>query len=330
MSEGTRGRSHILAGLVSPKAAELYSRLLTNASLPLGTGPGQVDLDDEATRELLTAAVAFRSGQDDGIIRPVAPARALRALLELRHQDLGDLQQRVRDGWRRLENQLPLTLTGGSTTTNRHGVEIITDGPRISAIATELYHSAKVQFRGTETGYFPTRPSANRGFIPPPSAIEAGVRYRYLYRASVNNTDWGQQIIRRAMAAGEEIRLRREIPVKLMQVDSVAALVSVDRPANAAMLVRAGVVLDMIAEWFDLMWDDRLTTNIDGSAHTGLKPDQLNVLRLLPSADSDDAIAKSLGTSVTTVRRHVKAIYAALGVNTRFAAGAAATRRGWI
>jgi DNA-binding NarL/FixJ family response regulator len=329
MSDSGRG-GLVLSGLVSPAAAELYSRLLVNGSLPVGTRPGEVDPDSEATKELLAAAVVFRSGQDDNLVRPVAPARALRALLELRHEDLGGLQQRLQEGWRRLEQQLPSTVVGGSDSSGRSGVEILTDGPRISALAAELYRTARVEFRGTETGDFPTRPSVNRGFTPRLTAIEAGVRYRYLYQASVHNTVWGRQVIRESIAAGEQIRLRKSMPVKMMQVDTSAALVSVDRTASAALLVRSPELLEMLAEWFDLMWEDRLTTSIDSSVPPGLSPAQLEVLRLLLSAETDNAIARSIGASVTTVRRHIRAIYAALGVNTRFAAGAAAARCGWI
>jgi len=44
----------------------------------------------------------------------------------------------------------------------------------------------------------------------------------------------------------------------------------------------------------------------------------------------DDAIARRAGISTTTVRRHIAAIMSRLGVASRFAAGAAAQRRGWI
>ena len=44
----------------------------------------------------------------------------------------------------------------------------------------------------------------------------------------------------------------------------------------------------------------------------------------------DDAIARRAGLSVTTVRRYVAAIMKRLGVSSRFAAGAAAQRKGWI
>ncbi len=44
----------------------------------------------------------------------------------------------------------------------------------------------------------------------------------------------------------------------------------------------------------------------------------------------DAAIACRAGNSVSTVRRHITAIMHRLGVESRFAAGAAAQRRGWI
>ena len=44
----------------------------------------------------------------------------------------------------------------------------------------------------------------------------------------------------------------------------------------------------------------------------------------------DEAIASRAEISVTTVRRHIAAIMTRLGMSSRFAAGAAAQRRGWI
>jgi len=54
------------------------------------------------------------------------------------------------------------------------------------------------------------------------------------------------------------------------------------------------------------------------------------VLELMAEGLHDDAIARRAGMSTTTVRRHITAIMTRLGVTSRFAAGAAAQRRGWI
>ncbi len=57
---------------------------------------------------------------------------------------------------------------------------------------------------------------------------------------------------------------------------------------------------------------------------------QQNVLELMARGLPDEGIAHRAGVSVTTVRRHIAAIMRRLGVTSRFAAGAAAHRRGWI
>jgi DNA-binding NarL/FixJ family response regulator len=54
------------------------------------------------------------------------------------------------------------------------------------------------------------------------------------------------------------------------------------------------------------------------------------VLELMAQGLADEAIAHRAGISVTTVRRHITAILGMLDVTSRFAAGAAAQRRGWV
>jgi DNA-binding NarL/FixJ family response regulator len=59
-------------------------------------------------------------------------------------------------------------------------------------------------------------------------------------------------------------------------------------------------------------------------------PAQRAVRELTAEGLHDDAIARPAGISTTTVRRHITAILRRLNVTSRFAAGAAAQRRGWI
>jgi DNA-binding NarL/FixJ family response regulator len=61
-----------------------------------------------------------------------------------------------------------------------------------------------------------------------------------------------------------------------------------------------------------------------------LTPAQQTILELMAAGWQDDKIARLAGMSTTTVRRHIAAIINRLGVSSRFAAGAAAQRRGWI
>ena len=183
-------------------------------------------------------------------------------------------------------------------TARQPGVRLLTDVDEIAAEAAVLVLSPKRRLRAVEPGTFR---------IPADHALRAGVACRVLCRTGV---------------AGEHVRLRDGLPVAMLHVADTAAVVGTK---TSALLVRDEPLLAVLATWFDLLWAGRAITD------TGPVPAELplRVLRMMPT-DDDTAIARKLGMSVSTVRRHIKALYGLLGVDNRFAAGVAATRRGWL
>lgn len=326
MNAADRGQP--LAGLVSAAAETLYLRLRAGGSAAVGTGPNEVDPHAVATVELLDLGLAFRSGDDDSLIRPVDQAVALQLLLEQRQDEMIGTQRRILDGWAKLTDLLPRDL-GGSSPGDLDGVTPLADFGEVVTRAAELYPSAKRRMRGIETGEFPTRPTRDRVRTPPRITLNAGARFQMIYQVGYLSTPAGSGVITESVRRGEEVRLRPEVPLKMLHIDDSVALVSTDRSANTALLVRRPAMLEMLAEWFDLLWSDPATMMPDGGHDPALTTGQRRVLELL-AVDGDEAIARRLNMSITTVRRHVKAIYTALGVDNRFAAGVAATKRGWI
>ena len=121
-------------------------------------------------------------------------------------------------------------------------------------------------------------------------------------------------------AGGAEIRFHPGLPIELVHVDDAVALVFF--APGKAIWGRSGEFVAMTGEWFDRVWE----------ATPGVAPiseRQRLVLALMAVAD-DHGIARRLEISVTTVRRHIKAIYDVLGVDNRFAAGMMAAKHGWI
>lgn len=324
----TVGRGQPLAGLVSAAAEALYLRLRASRSARLGTGTGEVDPDATATVELLDLGLVFRSGNDDNLIRPVNQAVALQLLIEHRQDELLSAQRRIIDGWSKLAELLPRDV-GGIAPDGIDGVTPVSDFDDVVTKAAELYPLARRRMRGVETGEFPTRATKERIRTPPRAALNSGARYQMIYQVSYLSTPAGAAVITESAQRGEEVRLRPELPIKMLHIDDAVALVSTDRSANTALLVRAPAMLAMLAEWFDLLWNDSATMTHDGSGDPALTESQRRVLELM-AVDGDEAIARRLNMSITTVRRHVKAIYLALGTDSRFAAGAAAAKRGWI
>src|SRR5437879_2688465 len=100
-------RSQPLAGLVGPAAEALFLRLAARGHAELGLGPGQVDVADPAVVELLDLGLAFRSGDQDGLLRPVDKSVALRLLIEHRQNEAISTQRRILDAWTQLTALLP-------------------------------------------------------------------------------------------------------------------------------------------------------------------------------------------------------------------------------
>lgn len=322
---GDPDRSMTLAGLVDQRAESLYWRIHASGAMPvekfLSQGP--------AAEELLDTGMAFRSGQDDSLVRSVEPTTALRLLLARRQNELVTQQERIMAGWQRLTSLLPPAFDGAPSVAV-DGIRVMTSFDEVVTRAAELYPSPKKRLRGTETGAFPTRPTRNRVRVPPPSSVRAGVRFQMIYDSGYLDTRAGAEIIRNSARSGEEVRLRERMPLKMLHVDDSIALVGIGRTAPTALLIRSESVLAMLAEWFDLLWTDPATVRLPGEADEATPDEiQLRVLRMMPT-DDDTAIARRLKLSVSTVRRHIKALYVLLGVNNRFAAGMVAAKRGWL
>lgn len=203
----------------------------------------------------------------------------------------------------------------GDATDRTPGVRLLSRTDAIAARFVELCAGARFRLRCMDAGLL--------SGILPTAATRPNTRAQVIRRLQDHG---GVPFPRTA----EETRSRARVPVTMVHVDDRAALVLTDHSGRTAMAIQAPAIVGMLAEWFDLLWDHPGTvTHRVAGASCGLTDTQREVLILLPAAN-DESIARRLGLSVTTVRRHVKAIYQELGVNSRFAAGMAAAKLNWI
>jgi DNA-binding NarL/FixJ family response regulator len=159
------------------------------------------------------------------------------------------------------------------------------------------------------------------------------VRCRSIYAAPAMDDPVARRIIAACAEAGEQARLLPAVPMKMKLADHTTAMLPLTSTGTAgALVVRAPVIIAALREYFELLWDRATPLNTSRTAAPGdrLPSAQQKVLELMAEGLHDDAIARRAGISTTTVRRHITAIMNRLGVSSRFAAGAAAQRRGWI
>lgn len=328
---------HSLAGLVSAEADELYRRLSAAGSLRMGDGPGQIDMDSPAARELAQADLLYADPSSGDRAQAVAPSTALTLLLSRRQQELIDTHQRVIHGWTALEELLKADqqskreqVIGGDQT-----IEVLHDRTAILALSADLYLSAQQDMSATLTG---VPLGAHQVLTPPKSSLFGGARFRTLYDGAYASSPAGAKIIEQSRQGGEEARVRAELPSKMVLVDRRIAMIALADPVGgtpdtgvrSAVVVRSPQLLTMLYEWFNQIWDDPATARTGTAQGSPLSQSQRRVLRLLAAGLSDDAIARRSEMSVRTVRRHITSIMEILGTSTRFATGVAASKRGWI
>jgi DNA-binding CsgD family transcriptional regulator len=158
-------------------------------------------------------------------------------------------------------------------------------------------------------------------------------RCRSIYDASAMDYPVARRVIQACADAGEQARLLPRVPMKMKLADLTTAMLPLTPAGTAgALVIRAPVIIAALREYFEMLWDRATPLKPERNAASAgrLTQAQQAVLELMAQGLNDGAIARRSGLSITTVRRHITAIMTRLDVSSRFAAGAAAQRKGWI
>ncbi len=187
------------------------------------------------------------------------------------------------------------------------------------------------------------------GFVTPPylvgtdtdavtfDQLTAGVQYRTVYDRAAIEQDGGQESIRRFLVAGERARVMSRLPVKLIIVDASAALLTLPahagRPPGAVVQIHQGPLLDALIALFELAWASALPLDppsAEARGRAGLSGADVQLLTLLLSGLTDDAIARVMGIGKRTVNRRVRGLMDLAGASSRMQLGWQVSERGWL
>jgi DNA-binding NarL/FixJ family response regulator len=136
----------------------------------------------------------------------------------------------------------------------------------------------------------------------------------------------------RMIEAGEQARTLDEPPMKLAIADGELAIVTLDADDHCgviALLIRPSSFFRALANTFDALWRLAVPVSVAGG-DTQIDARDRQILTLMASGATDDAIARRLGLGRRTVVRRVSALLARMGATTRFQGGVQAARRGWL
>jgi DNA-binding CsgD family transcriptional regulator len=204
-------------------------------------------------------------------------------------------------------------------------IEVLHGARSVQRRFYEVQQSAPSQVLGTEGPPYIAPDTTDETVV---LLLKAGMSYRILYdrRAlDLPGRPYGEVL---DVSDGRRVRVG-VVPTKLVLTDEPVGFLPLhgdpDGPP-AAIVVRDPTLLTALRALFEIYWERAVPISVrPGSASTD---DEL--LPLLVAGLTDPEIAAKLGWSHRTVRRRVRDMMTRLDAQTRFQAGYAAARRGWL
>jgi DNA-binding CsgD family transcriptional regulator len=296
--------------MLSQRAGDLYARLVKADGLALGSGADQVCPSDPALTELCQHGLAFVSA--GRAVHPISPDLALGKLLLRRQREILARHTELIEDYERLARLARTTCNAGSPY-----LQMVVSAAQVSAAQRDLQAGALWDYRALGIAW---------QVRPPRPSLEPG-RQRLIWTAD-QLAECGSLLDVEA-----ECRTLDAMPMRMLVADGVGLILLTATGVEAGALVRAPVVVAALAHYFDLLWER--ATPVSGRAPVRAGSEQLPrservMLGLLMAGLTDAAIARTIGISARSVRRHVAALEERAGVTTRFALGAAAVRLGWV
>jgi DNA-binding CsgD family transcriptional regulator len=318
----------VFAAFTSADVALAYARLLDAGGVPKDEAAAFTGGEDiaRALTELGMAYVSPHTPDSPATFQPTRPDLALQGVLGGILARLADDSDRLGAGYRQLSalRARPECNAGPSPL-----VEVTTGRREVLAWSKELIHAAHRDWMTLET-FATDMPVTDDYIVAPVPAVKRSVRVRSIYDRAFTQSPVGARIIRSLLADGQEARVLIELPMKMQLADENCVLLPLTPTGTGgAILVHAQPVVSALRQYFELLWERAVPYGCVTVA-PGPTGRQREILSLLAQGLTDEAIAKHLGCSAKTIGREAAMLAARLGAASRFAAGAAAQRRGWL
>jgi DNA-binding CsgD family transcriptional regulator len=138
--------------------------------------------------------------------------------------------------------------------------------------------------------------------------------------------------IKNLMDGGAEVATISHVPRAAVVFDrSLAVLLGAVDGTPAASGVRSGPVIQFLTDMFGYLWDGATPVESFESGYSEVADDlQSAIVNLMAKGLTDEVLARKLGMSVRTCRRHISAVMRDLNAASRFQAGVRAVTENLI
>jgi DNA-binding CsgD family transcriptional regulator len=214
-------------------------------------------------------------------------------------------------------------------------IETLTGAAEVMGAMRGAYESCRDAVVGVRCA--DSLPAGDEALLYDLSLLRRGVRASFLYHHRVRVDLADKRRIGRLVTAGAELRTDHYLPGSLAIFDRrVAFMFESNAEGGSAAPQRATVVRDVgtiefLRATFERAWHGATPYDVGEAGYHGVLDDiYRSIARMLADGLTDEVMARKLGLSVRTVRRHIAGLFRHLGAVSRFQAGARAASLGLL
>ena len=285
-----------------------------------------------AIRELMQRCLLVQANEGQHSYTAVSPDVALAELVDPDERALLDLRSRIGTKRRELAGLVPIFAEASRRVSTDAPVEVLEDPDQVMRILIEYARSASECVLMARPGQGATADTQEESVQKDVDMLQQGVKRRTLYHSSIRDHMPTRRAVEIVTAAGGEFRTLPYMPLRTVIFDQKVAVVPRSKhPGDrAGLVIRDPNVVSIFVRMFGFAWELGEPFLAEESRSDQLTSIQRSILRALASGHPDEVIARRMGISVRTCRRHIAKMLDDLGAESRFQAGVKAHRAGWI
>jgi DNA-binding CsgD family transcriptional regulator len=320
----------------------LYQWALTKGQLStneLELAASELALDATALARAMAALTSHRllhSEEGTGRRLPMSPEAATAALLGQAEEDVRDAEDRLRrrrERIDRLRGELtalsPLYLEARRGGTMSRSLDVLTDLHTVRDVITDVVAHSHYEVVACHPGGSRPEPALGDSVPRDLKLLARGVRIRSIYQHPARFHQPTVDYITKLTAAGSLVRTADQLAGQMLIVDGELAFVPHHGYQWGALVVREPSLVALLQSTFEQTWERAMPFRLDSTTTRAVsKQTKRTIAVLLARGLKDEVIAKRLGLSVRTCRRHISEFMEQIGASSRFQAGVLAGELG--
>jgi hypothetical protein len=266
------------------------------------------------------------------VLVPAAPDVATADLVSSAETQIRDLQQAVTDVRGRLMSLTPVYFEGRRLRNRLEAFDVITDRDTVQSMLDHFSSRCRHAMDSVAPGGSRPRSALMAARLSTLSMRERGVAVRTVYQHTARSDLATRAYVRDVTEAGAHVRTADQVIDRILIYDRETVFLPTHVPAgeddreahavNGAIVVREPTLVAFICNVFEHLWDSAASFGPETSRAPTIGDDvKQSILRLMAKGYKDEMVARRLGMSVRTCRRHISEITEELEATSRFQAG---------